>query len=125
MNLKKLSLVVPSAIAISFTVFTTAPVQAQAAPAGAETAELGLDFKLSPQQRRAIAVLGDFAIDQMENLLSNGLNPERLDRVEAERQAQNLRQTFSSLRLDDQQKAVLRTILQTARQQMKRQMGTP
>lgn len=121
----KLSLFVSSAIVLGLTLVPMTPASAQSAstPNG-ESTELGLDLKLSPQQRRAIAVLGDFALDQMEEMLTNGLNPKKIDRAETERKTENLRQTFSSLRLDDQQKAVFRTILRTAREQIRRQVNT-
>lgn len=119
----KFSLFVFGAIAVGLTILPVAPAHAQT-PAKAGEAEAGLDLKLSPQQRRAIETLSDFAFDQMETLLANGLNPRKIDRVAAQRQTENLRQTMSSLRLDDQQKAVLRTVLQNAREQMRRQMNT-
>ncbi|MDX2241960.1 MAG: hypothetical protein NW224_14845 [Leptolyngbyaceae cyanobacterium bins.302] len=121
MNLN--SLFVPGAIVLGLTLFSVSPAHAQSRSTTAESPDLGLDLKLNPQQRRAIELIGDFALDQMESILANGLNPKKLDRVEAERQTESLRQTISSLRLDDQQKAVLRTILQTAREQMKQQMN--
>lgn len=119
----KLSLFVSGAIAFGLTIFPVSPSLAQSSPT-AETNDFGLDLKLNPQQRRAIEAIGVFALDQMENLLSNGLNPQKLDRQEVERQSETLRQSLSSLRLDDQQKAVLRTILRSAREQMRRQMQT-
>lgn len=121
MNLK--SLFVPGAIILGLTLFSATPAHAQSRSTTAEPTDSGLDLKLNPQQRRAIELIGDFALDQMESILANGLNPKKLDRVEVERQTESLRQTISSLRLDDQQKAVLRTILQTAREQMKQQMN--
>lgn len=118
----KLSLFISSAIAFGLTILPAAPSLAQSPSTTAENSEFGLDLKLSPQQRRAIEVIGEFALDQMESLLVNGMNPKKLDRVEVERQSETIRQTLSTLRLDDQQKAVLRTILRSARDQMRRQV---
>lgn len=119
----KSTLLFSSAIALGLTCVPSTAVMAQSA-SPSENSTLGLDFKLNPQQRRAIEAIGDFALDQMEDLIANGLDPKKIDRVESQRRTDNIRQTFSSFKLDDQQKAALRTILQTARQQMKRQMET-
>jgi len=123
MNLKS-SLFVSSTLALGLTLFPASPSFAQSTSPAAETSEFGLDFKLSPQQRRAIEAIGGFALDQMESILVNGFNPKKLNQLEVERQSESLRQSLSSLRLDDQQKAVLRTILRSARDQMRRQMQT-
>lgn len=123
MNLK-LSLFVSSTVALGLAIAPAAPGLAQSSAATPETSDFGLDLKLNPQQRRAFEALGEFAFDQIEGILANGLNPKRLNRVEIERQTDDLRQTLSTLRLDDQQKAVLRTILRSARDQMRRQVQT-
>lgn len=116
-----LSLLVFSAIAVGFMGFSAPAVKAQSSPA-ATPSNSGLNLKLSPQQLRAIEAIGTFALDQMETMITNGMNPKKTDRVAIERQSEVLRQNLSSLRLDDQQKAALRTILQSAREQMKRQL---
>jgi hypothetical protein len=121
----KLSLFASSAIALGLSILPVSPSLAQSPTPTTENSQLGLDLKLNPQQRRAIEMVGGFALDQMENILSNGFNPQKLNRVEVERQSESLRQSLSSLRLDDQQKAVLRTILRSAREQMRRQLQTP
>ncbi|MBF2027378.1 MAG: hypothetical protein IGS48_11500 [Oscillatoriales cyanobacterium C42_A2020_001] len=119
----KSTLLFSGAIALGFTCAPSTAVMAQSA-SPAENSVAGFDFKLNPQQRRAIEAIGEFALDQMEDLIANGLDPKKIDRVESQRRTDTVRQTFSSFKLDDQQKATLRTILQTARQQMKRQMET-
>ncbi len=84
---------------------------------------LGLDFKLNSQQRRAIQTIGEFAIDQLEAVITSGFDPKKINRADTTKQADTMRQTFSSLmQLDNQQKGALRTILQSAREQMRRQM---
>lgn len=121
----KSSLFVSSAIALGLSILPVSPSLAQSPTSATEPSQFGLDLKLNPQQRRAIEALGGFALDQMESILSNGFNPQKMNRVEVERQSESLRQSLSSLRLDDQQKAVLRTILRSAREQMRRQLQTP
>jgi len=116
-----LSLLLSSVITVGLLVPANAVKAQTSAPTAAST-ERGLDFKLNPQQRKAIEAIGVFALDQMENMIANGMNPKKVDRVAIERQSETLRQNFSSLRLDGQQKAALRTILQSAREQMKRQL---
>jgi len=119
----KLTLLVSSAISLSLTCVPATAVMAQSAST-LESSRLGLDLKLNPQQRKAIATIGDFALDQIDELISNGLDPRKIDRMESQRRTDGIRQMLSSFRLDDQQKAALRAILQTARQQIKRQMET-
>ncbi|EKQ67794.1 hypothetical protein OsccyDRAFT_4084 [Leptolyngbyaceae cyanobacterium JSC-12] len=119
----KLTLLVSSAISLGLTCVPATAVMAQSAST-LESSPLGLDLKLNPQQRKAIATIGDFALDQIDELISNGLDPRKIDRVESQRRTDGIRQMLSSFRLDDQQKAALRAILQTARQQIKRQMET-
>lgn len=121
MNLKS-TLLLSSAIALSLIGSPLKPMSVQAAEAPTKKTDLGIDFKLNAQQRKAIEVIGDFAIDQMEELVVNGLDPKKINSAETERRSQNLRQVFSNFRLDNQQKEALRTILQTARQQMRRQI---
>lgn len=118
----KPSLFVSSAIALGLSLLPAAPSLAQSPSPATETTQLGLDLKLNPQQRRAIEAIGGFALDQMENILINGLNSQTLNRAEVEQRSASLRQSLSSLRLDDQQKAVLTTLLRSAREQMKRQI---
>uniref|UniRef100_A0A832H417 DUF4168 domain-containing protein n=1 Tax=Oscillatoriales cyanobacterium SpSt-402 TaxID=2282168 RepID=A0A832H417_9CYAN len=121
----KSTLLVSSAVALGLTCVPSTAVMAQSASTSTpENSPLGLNLKLNPQQRRAIEAIGEFALDQMDDLISNGLDPRKIDRVESQRRTDSIRQSFSSFKLDDQQKATLRTILQTARQQMKRQMET-
>lgn len=113
------ALLLSGAIVLAF-----APIDTATAQSPTEKSDLGFDLKLNPQQRKAFELMGDFALDQMEAMITNGLDPKKLDRVEVQRKSETLQQTFSNLRLDDQQKAALRTILRTARDQMKRQMET-
>lgn len=121
MNLKS-TLLLSSAIALSLVASPLELMSAQATEAPAKKFDLGVDLKLNAQQRKAIEAIGEFAIDQMDDLIVNGLDSKRINSAEAERRSQNLRQVFSTFRLDNQQKEALRTILQTARQQMKRQI---
>lgn len=87
-----------------------------------EISDLGNTIRLNTQQQKALSTISDFAFDQLESIISSGLDPTKLKRPDAAR-AETLRQEFSTfLRLDNQQKAGLRTILQTARDQMKRQV---
>ncbi len=79
-------------------------------------------IRLNTQQQKALSSISEFAFDQLESIISSGLDPTQLKRPDAAR-TDALRQQFSTfLRLDNQQKAGLRTLLQTARDQMKRQM---
>lgn len=83
---------------------------------------VGNTIRLNTQQQKAISTISEFAFDQLESILASGLDPAKLKRPDAAR-TETLRQQFSTFwRLDNQQKAGLRTILQTARDQMKRQM---
>jgi len=113
------------AIALGLVMLPAHPTRAQepSAPAtSSELTELGERFKLNSQQRQAIGAIGELALDQMEMMLSNGLDPQKLDRVETQRKTDNIRQIFSTLKLDEQQKAALKTILRSARDQIRRQM---
>ncbi len=84
--------------------------------------ELGNTIRLNTQQQKALSTISEFAFDQLESIISSGLDPTKLKRPDAAR-TDTLRQQFSTfLKLDNQQKAGLRTVLQTARDQMKRQM---
>lgn len=121
------SLFFSSAIAVGMSLSAITPSDAQTAPQStpANSPDFGfVDFKLTPQQQRAIATISDFALDQMETMVTNGLNPKKLDRVEVQQQAASVRQVLSELQLSDQQKNALRSVLQTAREQIRRQMGT-
>jgi len=94
------------------------------APDSAKPAEVSVKnpIRLNTQQQKALSTISEFAFEQLESILASGLDPSKLKRPDATR-TESLRQQFSTfLRLDNQQKAGLRTILQTARDQMKRQM---
>lgn len=124
MNLSSLkaSVLISSAIALGLAVLPASRVQAQDPTTPSEPSALGLDLKLNQQQRQAIGAIGEFALDQMEAMLANGLDPKKLDRAETQRKTENIQKIFSTLRLDSQQKAALQTILRTAREQIKRQV---
>lgn len=121
MNLKS-TLLLSSAIALSLISSPLMSMSAESAETPTKKSELGFDLKLNAQQRKAIEAIGGFAIDQMEDLIMNGLDPKKINSAQAARKSQDLRQVFANFRLDNQQKEALRTILQTARQQMKRQI---
>jgi hypothetical protein len=98
------------------------PVPAPASTTSTDINELGNTIRLNTQQQKALSTISEFAFDQLESIISSGLDPTKLKRPDVAR-TEILRQQFSTfLRLDNQQKAGLRTILQTARDQMKRQM---
>ncbi|MBM0743304.1 hypothetical protein JOY44_17070 [Phormidium sp. CLA17] len=98
------------------------PVPAPAPTQSSEIGELEKTIRLNTQQQKALSTISEFAFDQLESVISSGFDPGKLKRPDAVR-TENLRQQFSTFwRLDNQQKAGLRTILQTARDQMKRQM---
>lgn len=121
-------LVSASAIALSFVCLSSKVVGAQSIPVPAPekstlgSSTLGADLKLNAQQRKAIATMSEFAFEQIESILANGFDPNKLNRAETQQKAANLQQVFSSFRLDKQQKEALRAILQSARVQMKRQI---
>lgn len=113
---------VVSAIALGLALIAVNPAQAQEPTTPSEFTELGQRFKLNSQQRQAIGAIGELALDQMETMLSGGFDPQKLNTLETQRKTENIRQVFSTLKLDDQQKAALKTILQSAREQLRRQM---
>ena len=131
MKLKASVVISSSACAIAVGFWCLSSVSAIAQPISVPTPEssksseisnLGNTLRLNTQQQKALSTISDFAFDQLESIISSGLDPTKLKRPDAAR-AETLRQQFSTfLRLDNQQKAGLRTILQTARDQMKRQM---
>jgi hypothetical protein len=97
------------------------PVPAPESTKSSEMGELGR-IRLNAQQQKALSTISDFAFDQLDAVIASGFDPSKLKRPDAAR-TESLRQQFASfLRLDNQQKAGLRTILKTARDQMKRQM---
>jgi hypothetical protein len=99
------------------------PETTPAAPVGPSAlGNLGPNLKLNSQQRKAIQAIGEFALDQMETVLKNGFEPGQLNRVDTAKKAEDIRAIFSSLRLDSQQKEAFRTLLKTARDQMRRQL---
>ncbi len=118
-----------SAIAIGLCCLSSFSAIAQSipvpAPESSKPSEIGRlenPIRLNTQQQKALSTISEFAFDQLESILASGLDPSKLKRPDAAR-TETLRQQFSTfLKLDNQQKAGLRTILQTARDQMKRQM---
>ncbi len=118
-----------SAIAVVFCGLSSLSAIAQPIPVPAPDSsqpsaisDLGNTIRLNTQQQKALSTISEFAFDQLESIISSGLDPTKLKRPDATR-TDTLRQQFSTfLKLDNQQKAGLRTILQTARDQMKRQM---
>ncbi|MEX0268572.1 hypothetical protein AB3R30_05485 [Leptolyngbyaceae cyanobacterium UHCC 1019] len=130
MKLKSSVVISGSASAIAVGLCCLSSVSAIAQPISVPTPEssksseisVGNTIRLNTQQQKALSTISEFAFDQLESIISSGLDPTKLKRPDAAR-AETLRQQFSTfLRLDNQQKAGLRTILQTARDQMKRQM---
>lgn len=131
MKLKSSIVISGSASAIAVGLCCLSSVSAIAQPIPVPTAEssqpsaireLGNTIRLNTQQQKALSTISEFAFDQLESIISSGLDPTKLKRPDAAR-TDTLRQQFSTfLKLDNQQKAGLRTVLQTARDQMKRQM---
>ncbi|NJP09996.1 MAG: hypothetical protein HC866_11375 [Leptolyngbyaceae cyanobacterium RU_5_1] len=116
----KSTLLLSGAIALGIASLPTTPVAAQTI--AGESSKLGSDLKLNSQQQKAVEAIAGFAFDQFETMIDSGFDPKKLDRAQTNQRADTLRQLFTSFRLDNQQKGALRTILQTAREQMKRQL---
>jgi hypothetical protein len=116
-----------SAIALSFACLSSKVATAQPIPVpqperATPEPTLGTTLQLNAQQRRAIATISEFAFEQMESILASGFDPNKINRAETQQKATNVQQIFSSFRLDNQQKEALRTLLQSARTQMRRQI---
>lgn len=90
----------------------------------AENPSPAIDLKLNAKQREAIGQISEFAFDQLEAIITSGLDPEKVDRTKLNQRIDNLRQILPSIRPDEQQLGQLRTILETARQQLQKQLET-
>jgi hypothetical protein len=127
MNLKP-ALLLSRAIALSI---AAAPVSAvaQSEPSLApENPNVPVNLKLNDRQKGAIQQISEFAFDQIETILSSGLESGKVNPPEPSPQTEQMFREFAaSMRPDKEQVAELRSILETARQQMKRQLetGTP
>lgn len=119
-------LLLPGAIALSLMVVPGVPALASpVAPVAPTIAPPpGADIKLNDTQKAVIQKVGTFAFDQIEAVLSQGLNPDRKAPLDTAKKAQELGETMKSLRLDEQQKSGIRDIVRYARQQMEKQMET-
>lgn len=121
----KTQILFSGAIALLLSCGISKPADAQQTPVNpSNRSDLGVDLKLNAQQRKVIEAIGGFALEQMEEMISNGFDPQKLNRADTAQKSATIRQLFSSFRLDDQQKAALTTILRGAREQIKRQMET-
>jgi hypothetical protein len=124
MNLK-LALLLSRAIALGLAV---APVSAVAQSEPSFTPEnlnSQVNFKLNDRQKGAIQQISEFAFDQIDSILSSGLESGKVNPPESSPQTEQMFRDFAaSMRPDKEQVAELRSILETARQQMKRQLET-
>jgi hypothetical protein len=126
---RKLTFLLSSAIALGCACLADVPAIAQSTSAPATeniTSDVNpnINLKINSQQKKAIEALGDFVFDQMDTIISTGFDPSKLNQREMETQATDLSRLFSSsFRLDEQQKGAFRSLLRTARDQMKRQIN--
>lgn len=129
MNLKS-ALLLAGMLSFGLSCVPVKPVAAEAVPVpipdptNAEIASPGIELQLNSKQREAIEQISDFAFDQLEAIVTSGLDPEKIDRAKLNQRVDNLRQILPSIRPDEQQLGQLRTILDSARQQLQKQLET-
>lgn len=126
MNLKSV-LLLPGTIALGIACVSISPAMADSITVPVpenDPPTVPIDLKLNDQQQAAIDEIADFALDQIEAIVTSGLDPQKIDREQIDRRANKLREVLPALRPDEQQLGQLRTLIRNARQTLERQIKT-